>query len=187
MADHTVPAGGRDQHVVQFFGSDDDLADRVSSYLAAGLRRGETAVIIATAAHIRAVQARLEAVPGFPAARADGRFTALDADQALGQILAGVPPSPSPLALEQLAGGLVREALATGPGACLYGEMVALLWNAGRPDAAIALEALCASLGQRLPIRMLCGYPAQLAAENARVLRSICDLHTAVAGIPPQP
>jgi hypothetical protein len=178
-----LPAADPARHVVQFYGSDDDLADRASRYLAAGVQRGETAVVVATAAHLQAIEARMAATSQFAAARAKGRFIALDAIEALDRIL--VRSRVSPPALERLVGDLVAEALAASPAICLYGEMVALPWSAGRPDTTIQLETLWRDLSQHLPIRSLCGYPASLASENGGALRDICDLHTAVAGIPP--
>ena len=56
--------------------------------------RGEAAVIVATAAHCRAVEARLAAVAGFASARAGGRFTALGAVETLGQLLDRLAPGP---------------------------------------------------------------------------------------------
>ena len=178
-----LPAADSTQHVVQFYGSDDDMADRASRYLTAGLRRGETAVVVATAANLRAVEARMSVTNDIAAARAQGRFVTLDAVEALDRIL--IRSRLSPPAVERMVADLVSEAPAASTGICLYGEMGALTWNVGRPDTTIALEAVWRDLCQRLPLRSLCGYPASLACQSGSALRDLCDLHTAVAGIPP--
>jgi MEDS: MEthanogen/methylotroph, DcmR Sensory domain len=177
------PPADSTQHVVQFYGSDDDMADRASRYLAAGLRRGETAVVVATAANLRAVEARMAAACEVAALRSRGRFITLDAVEALDRIV--IRSRFCSRAAERMVGDLVKEALTASPGICFYGEMGALAWNAGRPDTTIQLEALWSDLSQRLPLRSLCGYPAPLACQSGILLRDICDLHTAVAGIPP--
>ena len=50
------PDGG---HVVQFYGHEEELADRVAGYLLGALQHGGVAVVIATAAHRRAFETRL--------------------------------------------------------------------------------------------------------------------------------
>jgi hypothetical protein len=159
------------------------MADRASRHLIAGLRRGETAVVVATAAHLRAIEARMAVTQELAAARAEGRFVVLDAVEALDRVL--VRSRLSPRAVERLVGDLVREAPTASPALCLYGETGALAWNVGRPDTTILLERHWSDVSQHLPLRALCGYPAALASENGSALRDICDLHTAVAGIPP--
>jgi MEDS: MEthanogen/methylotroph, DcmR Sensory domain len=169
------------RHVVQFYGSDDELVDHVGEYLAAALQAGETAVIVATAAHRRAVEDWLTAAGA--AAPAGERYIVLDAASTMDVILTSSRPDPR--ALERIFGGLIEEALTVSPAVSVYGEMSALLWEARHPGVAVEMEALWDGLGRNLPLRTLCGYPAQLAAENAGALRGICALHTAVAGIPP--
>ena len=88
--------GGR--HVVQFYGRDEELAERVTGYLLGALGRGGVAIVIATPEHRREFETRLGQAasisrpPGTAA-----RYLALDAGQTLREILAGgrtVPPGP---------------------------------------------------------------------------------------------
>jgi anti-sigma regulatory factor (Ser/Thr protein kinase) len=64
----------------------------------------------------------------------------------------------------------------------IYGEMVALLWDAGNVTAAIALEALWNDLGRRLPFSLFCAYDADtMGGEDcADSFRHVCHLHSAV-------
>src|SRR4026209_2917692 len=74
------PSAGHSEHLVQFYESDTFLIDAVARYVGAGLRAGDAAVIIATAAHRRKLDDRL-AADGFDLACAsgEGRYVALDA------------------------------------------------------------------------------------------------------------
>jgi hypothetical protein len=179
--------GDRAKHIVQFYDRDEELADSVSGYLAAALEAGETAIVVATAAHRRAFEARMAATSDVAAAQDRGNLIALDAVEMMNLVLIG--PRPDPYSLELIIGGLIRQALADTPAVRVYGEMVALLWDAGHVNGAIELEKLWNDLGQRLLISSWCGYPARSVSggEHADALREICSLHTAVIGAPPLP
>ena len=70
--------GGR--HVVQFYGHDRELAERVTGFLRDGLESGGVAVVIATPEHRREFETRLAgAGADLAAARDAGTYLALDA------------------------------------------------------------------------------------------------------------
>ncbi len=79
-------------------------------------------------------------------------------------------------------GALLRRAAATGRPICAYGEMVALLWDAGRVPAAIELEVLWNELRREVPCSLYCAYPSESVsgADQADALRDVCCLHSAV-------
>jgi hypothetical protein len=172
------------QHEVRFYHSTGELPDRVSRYLGAALAAGETAIILATPAHRHAVEARLAQGCDVEAARVRGSYIPLNAAELMSLVLiAGRPDPPS---LDLVIGSLIRRALAAGPAVRVYGEMSALLWDAGHVSAAIELETLWNRLSQDLRLSSLCGYPVPLVSgpENAAALGELCELHTAVAGRP---
>jgi hypothetical protein len=171
------------KHEVQFYRGDDELADRVSGYLAAALAAGKTAIVVATPEHRRAFEARLAADCDIEAARVRGSYIPLNAAELMSLVLIGDRPDrPS---LDLVVGSLIRQALAAGPAVSVYGEMVGLLWEAGHVGAAIELEVAWNDLGQDLRLSSLCGYRAQLVAgpQHAAARRELCSLHTAVAGL----
>ena len=77
------------RHVVQFYGRDEELAERVTGYLLGALGRGGVAIVIATPEHRREFATRLgQAGVDLAAARDDGSYLALDAAQTLRQFMA---------------------------------------------------------------------------------------------------
>jgi anti-sigma regulatory factor (Ser/Thr protein kinase) len=176
------------EHIAQFYGCDDELAAGVSSYLGEALEAGATAIVVATAAHRLAVEARLAAALDVAAARLAGSLVVLDAAEMMDLFLIGARPDPD--GFELVIGGLIRQAVSTGRPVRVYGEMVSLLWDAGHVNAAIELEELWNELAGRLPFSLLCGYRAQSVSgrEHTDALRAVCNLHAAVTGIaPPAP
>ena len=175
-------AGGAVNHVVHFYGADDELADSVGRYLADGIRSGEGVVVVATAPHRLAFEARL-ARDGLDAnrERRAGRLLTVDASGLLGGFLACGRLDHD--RFEEAASALIGRAAAGGRPVRVYAEMVALLWDAGDVTLAIELEELWNNLGARLPFALLCGYPASvLAGQGATVpVRDVCELHSAVA------
>ena len=83
-----------------------------------------------------------------------------------------------------MIGGLIREAAGTGRPVRAYGELVALLWDAGLLAAAVELEELWTVLGRRHPFALWCGYPAGqvTAAGEAVEVTDVCRLHTTAIG-----
>jgi hypothetical protein len=172
------------QHAVRFYGSAGELPERISRYLGAGLAAGETAIIVATPEHRRAIEARLAADCDVEAARVRGSYIPLNAAELMSLVLIGGRPDPA--SLDLVIGSLIRRTLAAGPAVRVYGEMSPLLWDAGHIGAALELETLWDRLSQELGLSSLCGYPASLVSgpENAAALRELCELHTAVTGRP---
>lgn len=171
-------------HVVQFYADDSELVGAVVPYFAAA-QAGDVAIVIATDAHLRAFQAELEA-GGLDIAQAslDGRFVALDAATTLAALL--VDGQVDHDAFHQVIGGLVRKVSESGRPVRAYGEMVALLWDAGNVLAAIELERLWNGLARELPFSLFCAYPAASVSgsEHAEALHQICHLHSSVLQAP---
>jgi anti-sigma regulatory factor (Ser/Thr protein kinase) len=169
-------------HVVHFYGADDELADSVGRYLADGLRAGDGVVVVATAPHRLAFEAML-ARDGLDAdeERRVGRLLTVDAASLLGSFLADGRLDHD--RFEAAASALIGRAAAGGRQVRVYAEMVALLWDAGDVALAIELEDQWNELSARLPLRLLCGYPASVLAGpgTAGPVRDVCRRHSAVA------
>jgi hypothetical protein len=180
------PAADPRRHVVQFYDKEDELAASVGADFAKALRAGSAVIIIATAAHRAAFEGLMEtAGADVSAARARGSLIALDAAETMRRFLIGDRPDPD--GFEHVMGGLIRQAATAGPPVRVYGEMVALLWEAGHVNAAIELEGLWNELGQRLPFSLWCGYRARTVALDrySDALAEVCSLHSALIGDPP--
>ncbi len=101
------------RHVVQFYGRDEELADRVTDYLLGALDGGGVAVVIATPEHRREFESRLGQVGvDLAGARDDGSYLALDASQTLRQLMAADKLDPA--AFDRVIGDVIRRAGAGG-------------------------------------------------------------------------
>ena len=170
-------------HAVLFYRDDDELADRVGRYLAAGLSSGSAAIVLATTPHRTAITGRIAAL-GTDVARCQQHedLVLLDAGEVLDRFLIGGRVDPADF--EQQVGGLVRHAAAADRPVRIFGEMVALLWAAGQVSAAVELEILWNELRAFVPFSLLCGYPARYSSgqQHADALDEMCRLHTLVTG-----
>ena len=172
-------------HIVQFYESDSDLIDMISGFVGTSLLKAGSAIIIATRPHRVGVAAALRAQGvDVAAARRLGRYTALDATVTLRQILRDGRPDAE--LFEQIVGGALTRAEAaageTHPCVSAFGEMVSLLCEEGRRDAAIQLEQLWNALGEHHLFSLCCGYPTStFAADHDRSpFLKICAQHSHV-------
>jgi PAS domain S-box-containing protein len=155
--------------------TDDGLAARVSEFLAAGLARGEGALVIATELHRQLLAGRLQAGGvDVEAARAAGRLTMLDAEEMLAKLMVGSMPDPA--AFNSVVGPLVGTGAgpaAVGSGTRAYGGMVDLLLRAGNDAAAARLQELWRELARAHRLEVLCGSAMEaFARERARARRA---------------
>ena len=149
-------------HVVQFYAEDAALLDSIARFIATALEAGDTAVVIATQAHRDGLRQRL-ADRGLDVEGAirRGHFMALDAADTLSKFMRD--GSVDPRAFTNVVGGVFDRARAVagvGPRrVAAFGEMVALLWAEGNPEAAIQLEQLWNDLAQTHSFSLRCAYP----------------------------
>jgi hypothetical protein len=168
-------------HVVQFYGHEGELAERVTGYLLDALRNGGVAIVIATAAHRHEFEARLTRA-GVDLAAAD--YLVLDAEETVREFMTGDQLDEA--GFGRVVGGLVGEASAGGRQVRAYGEMVAVLWDAGLVNAAVQLETMWNELGLRYPFSLFCGYPAEVSTQSGCLdaFAEVCRLHHEIVGIP---
>jgi anti-sigma regulatory factor (Ser/Thr protein kinase) len=156
-----VDVGG---HVVQFYETDDELIGSVRNYLG----EGAVGIVIATEAHREALR------------DVDADLVLLDAAATTAQFMRD--GSVDRDAFFEVVGGVVRAAAATGRPVRAYGEMVALLWEAGDVIGAIELETLWNELATEVPFSLYCAYRSESVAghEHADALEHVCHLHSSV-------
>ena len=164
------------RHVVQFYGRDEELAERVTDYLLGALDSGGVAIVIATPEHRRAFETRLgRAGVDLAAARDDGSYLPLDAGQTLHDLMAADKLDRA--SFDRVIGTVIRGAGAGGRPVRAFGEMVALLWDDGLVNDAVQLEELWSELGDRHPFSLFCGYRADSAARDLDAFAEVCRLH----------
>ncbi len=190
-------------HVVQFYEHEEELADRVASYLRDVLDGRGVAIVIATAAHRQAIQDRLSEVGAdLTAAAGRGDYVALDAEGTMaaltttgttgtttGATTGTAARRIDQTAFERVIGGVIVSAARDGRPVRVYGEMVALLWQDGLVDDAVRLEQLWNELGRKQSFSLLCSYPADTLAGDGHLeaFAEMCRLHDEVVGGGPAP
>jgi len=172
-------------HEVQFYSDDTALLERVVPFVAAALKSGDAAIIIATPSHRENIAQRLQWEGfDFDAAIKAGIFVAVDAAGAVAKyMLHDMPKSDR---LLNLMGGLIEEAMKATkkehPRVAIFGEGVSLLWEEGKVDAAIQVEQMWNQLTATYEIDTLCGYKMSgtYGNEDAHDIKEICAAHSAV-------
>jgi len=154
-------------HFVQFYTSDDFLLDLVSSFLGAGLGAGAPCMVVGTPAHRAGIERLLEANGlDLEKARTRRKFLAFDAAETLAQFMDDKVPDP--VRFFKVMSQLVAQADEGRQPLHIFGEMVALLHSAGKPEAALRLEDLWNKLDTiSRPFLLLCAYPLDSFAEAA--------------------
>ena len=171
----TVPVAQRGEpfrHVVQFYERDEFLCGRVADFIAAGVMANESAVVVATADHRKTIATELCA-RGIDAAAVT--FADAHATLASFTIDGRIDERLFRAAVGPLVGGADRRVR-------VYGEIVDVLCQAGRPDAALQLEGWWNALGAEVPMSLLCGYALDdfQHAVDAHAFDGVCDQHSAV-------
>ena len=168
-------------HVVQFYGHDEELTERVTGYLLEALRGEGVAIVIATPEHRREFETRLtRAGVDLASARDTGSYLALDARATLRQFMTADRLDGA--AFDRVIGGLIAQAGADGRPVRAYGEMVALLWDDGLVNAAVELETTWDELGRRRSFSLFCGYRADSVTDDVDAFVTVCRLHQEVVG-----
>ncbi len=173
---------GRWAHAVQLYDADHDLTRSVGEYLAAGLRAGETAIVVATATHARSFGAALDAAGvDVDDMTHQERLVVIDADGARAQIMDGERPDAA--AFASVLGDPIRRSVAT-TAVRVYGEVVDLLWQDNLVVAAMELEGMWNELGRQLPFSLFCAYhvKATPGARDHPAITDVCHAHSEIIG-----
>lgn len=160
--------GDHNGHVVQFYVGDFP-AGTVAGFLREGIAKGEVCLVIATPAHVKAIDALLDR---------PGKCVYLDAGETLARFM--VDGRPDRQRFHDTVGDLVQQAAEAGNGPVrAFGEMVVLLCERGEPEAARQLEALWNEVGERHHVRLLCSYPAHaVGGRNKGFAAPLRDAHS---------
>jgi signal transduction histidine kinase len=178
-----LPDRAPHRHAVQFYESDEFLARTVGEYIAAGLRSGEPAVVIATPEHLRAFALQLAGREvKVETVRQRGLLIELDAQATLGSFM--IDGRPDAARFMSAIAPVLEEARRRHGSASVraYGEMVNLLWSNGGGEVALELEGLWNRLSQTHRFSLLCAYAIRAFddASHAGPFARICGEHTHV-------
>ena len=180
---HEIAVGARD-HAVTFYEDDVELASTVGSYLAEAIQAGGIGVAIATDAHRHEIERALRTCGvNLPEAVGNGSLVLLDAAATIARFVRS--EQIDRVAFDEVVGSVIREAADRDTPIHAFGDMVALLWEAGDVLVAIELEELWNDLRQQHEFSLLCGCPASSVAgpEHAAALEDVCRLHSSGRGL----
>jgi KaiC/GvpD/RAD55 family RecA-like ATPase len=180
----TAGAAAAGDHSVQFYEDDAFLVESVGRFISSALSSGSIAIVVATGPHRDGLLQELQ-LRGMDVASAtqEGRYIALDAAETLNRILAhGVPNRKNFVAV---IGEIVKDATSKLKSGCrltIFGEMVAILWNQGKHEAAVKLEEFWNDLAQSHSFSLLCAYKMKNfeRTEDYKKFFKICNQHTHV-------
>ena len=92
-----------------------------------------------------------------------------------------VDGTPDPARFRENVVGLLERVSDAGREVRVYGEMVALLWEAGHVSSTIALEDLWNELVAEFGFSLFCGYPISgFDVQSRSAFEHICGQHSAV-------
>lgn len=167
------------EHIVQFYDHDVELVSAVARFLSDGLDAGDGCIVVATDHHRTLIDATL-AVTGVDVVEltVQRRYVCLEARD----LLSTFRSADGQLSYEQfhlIVGGLIADVARSHRSVRVFGEMVALLWEAGDVTAAAQLEEFWNALAEEQEFTLWCGYPtAEFAnGHNLPATKAVCDAH----------
>jgi len=177
------------RHAMQLYTDEGLRLDDLGAFTGTALRKGEVVAVAGTDATRDGLAWRLSECGFNVAALTDqGRYLPLNAEDLLAQIMSDGRPDESRLAElgERLERARLAAATAPETRISIFGEMVALLFQNGNPEAAIDLERIWhgfLSTGQvSRHIFTLCGYHSACFEDNAHpvLFSNVCAQHDSV-------
>ena len=173
----------RADHVCQLYPTDATFLNALESYVASGLRHGESVIVIATAGHLHALEQRLRIGNWIDIDRArwEDRYIAILAQETLDKIL--VDDWPNAQRFDDTIMQLIGRARGKEQRreVRIFGEMASILWAQGRAGAVHRLEHLWHELVKREAVPLFCAYPREGFSEDAQAtVRQICAAHDRV-------
>jgi hypothetical protein len=168
------------EHIAQFYEHDSVLLDALIGFIGGGLEAGESTIVIATPAHLKALeQGLLDAGVDVVSALVEHRYIALSAEEALKRFM--VKQWPDDQLFAAFVTDLITQARANGRGVRAFGEMVALLWARGDVAATVRLEYLWQQLCRTEKFSLFCAYPKTgFTKDSSKSIREICEAHSRI-------
>jgi len=167
-------------HLLQIYEDESVFMDTLEGFIGGGLRAGDSAIIIATSAHIAALEERLKSAGlDLDAARLQDQYISLDAEKTLERFIADGWPDDQ-LFIDVIT-GIIARARKNDRKVRAFGEMVAILWGRGDQAATVRLEHLWHKLCEAEAFSVFCAYPKVGFTQNAsESLSEICATHTRI-------
>jgi DNA-binding NarL/FixJ family response regulator len=172
------------RHEVQFYSQDAVFLESATRFLAAALKTGHAAIVVATKPLRDSLLQGLKAQgTDVDTAVQQGAYVSLDAAETLSTFMVnGWPDADRFLdGFRNLIYSASLAATAEHPRIAICGEGAGLLWAEGKREAALRLEQLSNILAETHKVDILCAYPLVLPIqEDEPAFRAICAEHSTV-------
>lgn len=166
-------------HFVQFYETDDFLLNSLTDFIGAGLDEGDVCVVIARKTYRETLEKLLNAKGHKFDKETAKSFVLLDAEESLSTFLAEGQPDIK--LFKDFVEGIIAPFVEKQRRVRIFGEMVALLWEEKKYDAAICLEELWSDLHKTHSFSLFCAYPIKSFSEShIKSFNDVCAKHTRV-------
>jgi hypothetical protein len=164
-------------HAIGFFDGEEQLCAEIAEFVSEGLASGQPALIVTKEAHRVGIARELRNLGvDVDGATTAGDLRMADAHEVLESIMVGGLPDAT--RYHDTVGAAVASLLKGRPGPVrIFGDMVDLLWQDGRHDAAIRIEILSNQLALVQPISVICGYSMGHFVKRGAKLDLVRGLH----------
>jgi hypothetical protein len=169
------------EHAVQVYRDDTTFLDCLESFTAAGLRSGESVVLVATASHLHELEKRLRSGwIDLDRCRWEERYIAVLAQETLAKFM--IDGAPDEELFHETLGDLIARARGRGRKLRAFGEMVGVLWAEGNKDGALKLEHFWTRLQAEHKFPLFCAYSRMhlRAGSLESDIQTICAAHTRI-------
>jgi hypothetical protein len=172
-------------HSVHIYDEHSSLIKRLCGIVSSGLQIGNSVLVVATASHRdQLVEELNESNVDVRSLAREGRFTMYDAKEMLATFM--VDGRPDRELFSQSLGKLLsnsrKKAHSDDAGLTVFGEMVAVLWEEGKKEAALEIEGLWNDALNDRAFHLHCAYPRWnfLKDGDESGLAAVCHAHSYV-------
>jgi MEDS: MEthanogen/methylotroph, DcmR Sensory domain len=173
----------RSPHAIQFYSGDTFLVDSLSRFVGTALEAGDSCFVLASQPHLDKLARRLKACRvSTDAAVKKGRYVTVNAVQVMAKLM--VDGRLNKVRFDQFKREVVLplKAAAESKRVAVCGEVVALLWADGKPEAAIQLERFWNDLSAQDSYCLRCFYPIASFSDprQSELFMKLCAEHASV-------
>lgn len=173
------------RHLAQFHRDVESLTESAFVFLEAGLRGGNSVLVVAPTDRVEQLFDRLAAGRFHPKSLSDsGQLAVLDETAIVRHVVNGGTPEWT--GVRAMLGPMLSRLRTYGSGTRIYAEIANALWESGNTDAAIALEDFWNALAQSYQFALYCGYCMDTHSDQcyAAPLEELGRTHSDILGTP---
>jgi hypothetical protein len=169
---------GTEYHAVRFYESDTSLARMVAEFLHEGFKGGSPGMVVATATQrAQIIQELTDRSLDVIELQRSHELLLLDAEETLSAFMMDGKPDARRFTdhMSRIIHDVCRDR--ADRTVRIFGQMVDVLWQGGKRDAAVRLEMLWNQLARTNAFSLLCGYAMGNFYKDASV-ENICGQHS---------